>query len=44
MKDELARIAGFKDINMGEFGRHLFKKLLKQTASSATYADVVEQM
>ena len=42
MQDTLKE--GFKDINMGEFGRHLFKKLLKATASASSYADVLEQV
>ena len=32
----------FNDIDMGEFGRHLFQKLLKATASEVEYADVLD--
>ena len=33
-----------KDIDMGEFGRHLFQKLLKATATEASYADVMDRL
>lgn len=33
-----------EDIDMGEFGRHLFQKLLKTTASEVAYTDVLDHM
>lgn len=43
-KETFSQLMGMKDINMGEFGRHLFKRLLKSTASSNGYLDVLEQL
>lgn len=32
----------FSQIDMGEFGRHLFSKILKATASDGTFAEVMQ--
>ena len=34
----------FSKIDMGEFGRHLFAKILKATASDGTYVDIMNEM
>ena len=34
----------FSKIDMGEFGRHLFAKILKATASDGTYEDIMNEM
>ena len=34
----------FSKIDMGEFGRHLFSKILKATASDGNYTDVMKAM
>jgi calpain-15 len=34
----------FSKIDMGEFGRHLFSKILKATASDGTYSEVMTRM
>jgi len=34
----------FKNIDMGEFGRHLFAKILRATASDGNYTDIMNEM
>lgn len=34
----------FSKIDMGEFGRHLFGKILKATASDGSFAEMINQM
>jgi hypothetical protein len=33
-----------KKLNLGEFGRHLFSKILKATASDGKYLEVLEEV
>jgi hypothetical protein len=33
----------FKEIDLGEFGRNIFSKILKSTASPGTYQDTIEE-
>jgi hypothetical protein len=34
----------FSKIDMGEFGHHLFAKILKATASDGSYVDIMNEM
>ena len=33
----------FKQLDMGELGRHLFAKILKATASDGTFTEIYEE-